>query len=395
MPSHNTEDNRALLHPAHTTDKTEPPHHLAHTPEQTNPTHHHAHTSEQTDPPYHLAHTSEQTDPPYHLAHTSEQTDLWTHPPLHIGRLPEEQIYAIFWQQVGDLGNAGAEHTAPNLRKLQARFMAHIRHPEGPEIAKAHTAGLDPELQRLQNWIAAPNEDFAIQRFSIYANAYFTRLYDILRDFFPRLVEALDEDSFQNLIVDYLIVYPSTHPSAHLIGEHLSDFLRAYPRPNAPHWLPDLVALEWGRLEQFCKPDHPILTQAELAAYPPESWGEMRFGLSPACALLHLQSPAYRIWLALHDKTPLPPIPHQESPTLVWRSGFSLSHESLTSSEASAFQMLQSGADFNTFCGCFLADEAGEQQELTQEILQRTIQKAYTCFGRWLGYGLFTEILPA
>lgn len=325
--------------------------------------------------------------------HPTEQDSVQLVPPLHVGRLPEEQIYAIFWQQVGDLRKVDAGHTAPNLRKLQARFMAHIRHPEGPEIAKEQMARLDPELRQLQHWIAAPNEDFATQRFSIYANAYFTRLYDILREFFPRLAEAIDEDSFQNLIVDYLIVHPSTHASAFLIGERLADFLRAYPRPNAPHWLPDLVALEWARLDQFCKPDHPILTQETLATYPPDTWGEMRFGISPACTLLTLQSPAYRIWLALNDKTPLPSIPLQESPTLVWRSGFALSHESLTPSEASAFQMLQSGADFNTFCGCFLAEEAGEQEELTQEILQRTIQKAYACFGRWLSSGLFTGVI--
>ncbi|MCB9641230.1 MAG: putative DNA-binding domain-containing protein [Myxococcales bacterium] len=313
-------------------------------------------------------------------------------PPLSVGRLPEELMYQHFWEQIGDLQDKSEEHTAPNLRKLQARFMAYIRHPEGIDTAKEHIAPRDPDFEQLRTWIAGPDEAFAARRLSVYGVAYLSRLYEVLRDFFPRLVEVMDDASFHNMVVDYLLVYPPSHSSVHMVGKRLSQFLREYPRPNAPHWLPDLAALEWTRVDQFCQPNHDSLTQEMLAAYPPETWGEMRFEISPACERITLQSPVYSIWRALIEETELPDIPQKACDLLVWRRGFTLNHESLTDVESRAFQVLEAGEDFNTYCEVFLLEEMGDQEELTQELLQSAVQKAYASFGRWLAEGIFVSM---
>ena len=48
----------------------------------------------------------------------------------------------------------------------------------------------------------------AVERLEIYANMYFFRIRDVLRDEFPRTAALLGDSAFHDLVVDYLAAIP-------------------------------------------------------------------------------------------------------------------------------------------------------------------------------------------
>src|SRR5262249_592418 len=91
----------------------------------------------------------------------------------------------------------------------------------------------------------------AAERLDIYANMYFFRLLDCLREDFPRLAPALGEDRFHNLATDYLLAHPSEHPSLRYLGRRLPEFLAGHALARESACLTDLARLEWTRADLF------------------------------------------------------------------------------------------------------------------------------------------------
>ena len=72
-------------------------------------------------------------------------------------------------------------------------------------------------------------------RVEIYANMYFYRILDALKEDFPATLAVLGADNFHNLVTGYLLEYPPTEPSISYCGRHLADYLRDHPmRERAP-----------------------------------------------------------------------------------------------------------------------------------------------------------------
>src|SRR5258707_11424315 len=75
----------------------------------------------------------------------------------------------------------------------------------------------------------------AEERVDIYANMYFYRLLDVLKEDFPATLRVLGDDNFHNLATGYLLEYPPTEPSVMYCGRNLAAFLRNHPlRKDAP-----------------------------------------------------------------------------------------------------------------------------------------------------------------
>jgi len=99
----------------------------------------------------------------------------------------------------------------------------------------------------------------AEDRVDIYANMYFYRLLDVLKEDFPAMLRVLGDDNFHNLATGYLLEYPPTEPSVMYCGRYLAAFLRNHPlRKDAPY-IADLAALERSVVEVFHGPDAPVL----------------------------------------------------------------------------------------------------------------------------------------
>ena len=88
-----------------------------------------------------------------------------------------------------------------------------ITHPEGV------AAGLDSQEARSEIDVVASQVEqvvdpskrrTSIERIEVYANAYYARLLECLRDEFPALFHAVGEEVFDGLAFGYLQAYPST-----------------------------------------------------------------------------------------------------------------------------------------------------------------------------------------
>src|SRR5260221_14731664 len=63
-------------------------------------------------------------------------------------------------------------------------------------------------------------------RVDIYANMYFYRILDALKEDFPATLAVLGHENFHNMITGYLLEYAPSEPSISECGRHLARFLR-------------------------------------------------------------------------------------------------------------------------------------------------------------------------
>src|SRR5438046_1982297 len=66
----------------------------------------------------------------------------------------------------------------------------------------------------LANVIVGDDRLSAEQHLDIYADMYFYRLLEVLKEDYPATAAVLDEANFHNVITGYLLEYPPTEPSA-------------------------------------------------------------------------------------------------------------------------------------------------------------------------------------
>ena len=191
---------------------------------------------------------------------------------------------------------------AQGLRGTQELFWTLITAPEGvtPAIADLTTRGrVAPDA--METTFAGDERLSGADRLDIYANMYFFRLLDCLGEDFPRARLAIGGDRFHNLVTDYLLRYPSAHPSLRHLGARLPEFARKHPIGAEFPYLSDLARLDWVRVDVFDRPDAAPITRADLATLPEERAGEARFRLVPAFELLHLDHDVLKLWRSLQD----------------------------------------------------------------------------------------------
>jgi hypothetical protein len=274
---------------------------------------------------------------------------------------------------------------APSLRELERQLFALIRAPEGvPRALKGRRA---PQLtrRRLQQLVRGDDRLSAVDRLDIYADMYFLRLLEVLREVFPRLAAALGEQDFSALATDYLEANPSRHPSLRHLGQRLPAFLRRpdsdRPRcPTLPVWAPDLAALEWQRYDVFDEVDARVLTLARLQAHPPEAFAELPIALVPAHRRLPVDQAVEELWRALSRGDSAPEIPPRSGQLLVWRQENMVYHRRIDAAERDALEAAARGSTFGTVCEQIA--EGGEKDPA---------QAAFRLLAGWIDDGLLVD----
>ncbi|HEV8267426.1 MAG TPA: DNA-binding domain-containing protein, partial [Thermoanaerobaculia bacterium] len=175
--------------------------------------------------------------------------------------------------------------------------------PEGVEKAlQDFSSKGDPRVGKLEEWFQGDERLSAGGRLDIYANMYFFRLRDSLREDFPLTARVLGEDRFHNLVTDYLLVHPSTAPSLRWVGRALPEFLSSHPYGTRRPFLRDLAGLEWARGDAFQAEDVPPFDASVLAALPPERWNDLVLVPVPS---LHLVRVSHEVALLFERLTEL------------------------------------------------------------------------------------------
>ena len=255
----------------------------------------------------------------------------------------------------------------PGLRELQGLFWRSISRAPGT---------LQPTAALLEVTEPGATRDPAA-RLSIYADAYFWRLRDVLLEDFPRVAAILGPNRFDALVCDHLGDHPSTDPSISHVGRELAATIA--DRSYLPPYLADLARLERARVEVFAAPDSAVLAADGLRQIPTERWPALRLSVVPALNIVRAEWPVHRLW---NDEGTLRPEP---SPTFlrVWRDkDCRVFHAALDRRELGAFERMVAGEPLETICAAF-ADlppvEAGHQ--------------AVALIARWLEDGIIARLV--
>ena len=212
---------------------------------------------------------------------------------------------------------------APELAELQRWMQAVITHESGVATALDSADArqhIDIGADGVEAVVTRSNAQTSVERLAIYGNAYFARLLECLREFFPALTHALGEEVFDQFALEYLHRYPSTSYTLEHLADRFPSFLReTKPEDKVelswPDFLVDLAELELaiGRVFDGPGPEKlPRLTSERLAAVPAEVWPAARLVPVPCLRLLEFAWPVSDYYTAFRDGE-APTIPHPES----------------------------------------------------------------------------------
>lgn len=241
-----------------------------------------------------------------------------------------------------------------SLADIQKGFWELIVAPEGARKAERdlQASGVLPE-GFVDAVFVGDERRSAIDRVDVYANMYFFRLRDAIREDFPKVALLAGEDAWHDLLTDYVLAHPPVSWSMRYAGQHLPAFLAKHPLAEERPWLADLARLEWARADAFQQRDEPMLPLEALSAIDPEAWGELAFRTAACVTLLEADLRVGELWVALEEAAePSPgsePEPGREA-LLVFREGLAVFHEELTPAEARAIGALIDGRIFAEVC---------------------------------------------
>ncbi len=285
------------------------------------------------------------------------------------------------------------------LDQIQRWLQAVIVHPDGVESginSPAAQAEFDVDADTVERLITRSRQLSSLQRLGIYANAYYARLLECLRDDFPALVQCLGEDAFNAFAFGYLQSYPSRSYTLADLGRNFARYL-AETRPadfkagpGVPDWedfLIDLATVERTYAEVFDGPGvetGTTLSAGVMAALDVELWQKARLVPVLCLRLLRLKFPVHEyIRAARRQGEPLPP---QPAPTLlaVTRRDYVVRVAVLAPDEFEMLSSLVYGASVrDAILG--LAERPGANVELLAESLR-------SWFRRWAAAPYFQAV---
>jgi uncharacterized protein (UPF0276 family) len=280
--------------------------------------------------------------------------------------------------------------TAPSTRgrgaleRTQRAFFDALTWPRG--VADFASNATEPVRRELQNTFAGDHRLDPIERLDIYANAYFYRQLDVLRDLFPRLAYLVNPVPFHNLVTDYLLACPSTAPDLRRLGERLPAFVRDHALGQGTPLLGELAELELALANALDAPDpHPVqtLTRTRLSQLAPSEWPSLELWLAPSVRLLRAAHDLERITQlcdARERQLALQELPSAESnPVLIARRGHVSYFRAIEPLEFLALERIKGGTRFDNLCAALGPNDAN---------LARIVEYLL----RWVDDGVIVEL---
>lgn len=203
------------------------------------------------------------------------------------------------------------------LDQIQRWMQTVIMHPDGVEagiLSGAARDHVDVAPDDAGEIIQPSRNLTSLERLEIYANAYFARLLECLREEFPALVHALGEETFNGFAFGYLRQFPSHSYTLMELGRDFPRYLAETRPPDGgngdtpswPEFLIDLATVERTYNDVFDGPGlegKSALQAEELAAISPQRWPDVRLVPAPCLRLLTLRFPVHEYISAVRSQT--------------------------------------------------------------------------------------------
>ncbi len=223
--------------------------------------------------------------------------------------------------------NAEIPHAVRPLDRVQRWMQAVIMHPAGvlaginSDSARAEIP-IDPA--RIEQIIGRSQALGSLDRLAVYANAYYARLLECLREVFPIVCRTMGTDIFDHFALSYLQKYPSQSYTLNDLGARFAQFLDetrpptpAEAAPNAlqaddlpdlsadwPRFVVDLAALEWTIGEVYDSPGVEktgSMQRQDLESIPPDRRMSAHLQLAPCVRLLEFRFPANDFYARMRE----------------------------------------------------------------------------------------------
>ncbi len=179
-----------------------------------------------------------------------------------------------------------------SLRELQTQFVNVLFN----ELPAADVPWVLDEKEALQ--LRGPRRAEAAARLAIYRNNLHEGFIKALSLEFPVIERLVGHDYFRQLAKEFMNAHPSRAGDLHKIGGPFPQYLRQRFAGTEYAYLPDVAVLEWAHQQSAVAAEAPSLNVQSLTRISPESYGQLRFNLHPACFLVHSVYPVLRIWQA-------------------------------------------------------------------------------------------------
>ena len=198
------------------------------------------------------------------------------------------------------------------------------------------------------------------ERVDIYANMYFYRILDVLKEDFPATLATVGHDRFHNLVTGHLIEYPPEHFSIAYAGKHFADFIESHPMREEFPFLADLARMERALIDVFHADDAAPLDADAMRAIAPTDWPALKLNRNPATVVLELQWNAAAILGAIErGEEPSPPTSGAMS-MLIWRNRNCVYYREIDVAERNELEAIAAGCTFAEICE-MIANTAEEE----------------------------------
>ncbi len=211
-----------------------------------------------------------------------------------------------------------------------------------------------PKLQRLAACVKPSCEMTAAQHALVYRDSVLGGMVKSLAEIYPVCERLVGQSFFRVMTRQYCQIQPSTAPDLGDYGETLAEFIAEFPPARNLPYLADTARLEWRWHRVFHAPEPPAFNMSALAEVKPEDYGDLRFRLTPACALFESTFPVNRIWAVNQPDYRGDPIVDLDLGAvrlLIWRPpGYSMHIDPLQPHEWMALNALENNSTFDTVC---------------------------------------------
>lgn len=216
-----------------------------------------------------------------------------------------------------------------NLQGVQRWMQAVIVDPDGVHSGAASDEARDAiqsDSVSIEDMILPSKALSSQRRMEVYANAYYARLLECLRDEYPALTSLLGEETFNAFAFEYLQTHPSRSYTLADLGHSFPAFLESNRAAGCADddantfgteedtstdqsWgdlMIDLARVERTYSEVFSGPgieQTTTLQAGEIAAVPADEVGSIRLRVAPCVRLLKLNTRAHEFAIATRKGT--------------------------------------------------------------------------------------------
>jgi Putative DNA-binding domain len=221
----------------------------------------------------------------------------------------------------------------------------------------------------------------ADERVEVYANGYFHRLLEVLKEDYPATLAVVGDDGFHNLTTGYLIDYPPNEPSIHFAGTNFAAYLHTHPLRQRWPFLAELACLERATLDSFHAADALALGGEAMRALSPAQWPDLTMRLHSAARLVDCGWRVDAVLRAIEDGVAWTLPDRDDATIVVWRREARVYYRSAETAEREALRLASAdnGTTFAVICESIAA--ASDAQDDVAARINRLL-------ARWLLDGI-------